>query len=261
VNSVERSLLHYSEGASTHRKCQATCDAIACTSASRTVLRGSVPRTAYRPRTQRPRPAAGARTTGVWPRWPQVRPCGGLGSWPIRPERPAKRPGPPPPCCFGPGLLRHAAICASLRSAARGAGTCTFQPSASEAADAALPGCNACRTARAPPRRCGSASSTDPLIPTPPDRRPAAPAARPVGRGWACSAPIRTLRRLRRLAVGGQRPPPPVRRHPGHPEAVGHLPVAGTLSIHSAPASRTGSCRARSSAVSTTPSEYLMFPA
>ena len=41
------------------------------------------------------------RTTGVWPRWPQVRPFGGLKPWPdcLR----ARRPGPPPSFYYGPG--------------------------------------------------------------------------------------------------------------------------------------------------------------
>ena len=34
------------------------------------------------------------------------------------------------------------------------------------------------------------------------------------------------FRQQRRPAASGQRPPPPVRRHPGHPEPPGHLPVA-----------------------------------
>jgi hypothetical protein len=36
-----------------------------------------------------------------------------------------------------------------------------------------------------------------------------------------------------------QRPPPAVRRHPGHPEPPGHLPVTGPASIRSAAANRT----------------------
>src|SRR4051794_24035689 len=39
----------------------------------------------------------------------------------------------------------------------------------------------------------------------------------------------RALGGQRRAAAGGQRPAPAVDRHPGHPEALGHLPVGGAL--------------------------------
>jgi hypothetical protein len=39
--------------------------------------------------------------------------------------------------------------------------------------------------------------------------------------------PARALRRQRRPPARSQRPPPPVRRHPRHPEIPGHLPVTG----------------------------------
>jgi hypothetical protein len=59
----------------------------------------------------------------------------------------------------------------------------------------------------------------------------------------------------------GQRPPPPVRRHPRRPEPLRDLTVTGPASIISAAASRTCSRRARSAAVSPPPSGYLMPPA
>jgi predicted RNase H-like HicB family nuclease len=46
-------------------------------------------------------------------------------------------------------------------------------------------------------------------------------------RGELARAAARAFRHQRRPATGGQRPPPPVRRHPRHPEASRHLPDAG----------------------------------
>jgi hypothetical protein len=48
-----------------------------------------------------------------------------------------------------------------------------------------------------------------------------------LGRGQLAPRTARPLRRQRLPAAGGQRPPPPVRRHPRHPEPLRHLPVAG----------------------------------
>ena len=48
-----------------------------------------------------------------------------------------------------------------------------------------------------------------------------------LGRGELAPGTPCPFRSQRRLATGGQRPPPPVHRHPRHPEPPGHLPVTG----------------------------------
>ena len=45
----------------------------------------------------------------------------------------------------------------------------------------------------------------------------------------AALRPARALGRQRHPAAAGQRPPPPVRRHPRHPEPPGDLPVTGPI--------------------------------
>jgi hypothetical protein len=96
------------------------------------------------------------------------------------------------------------------------------------AADPAPPACTTRRTSGAPLQRSGPASSTDPH-PTPHRRarlqhRLQLPHLR---RGQLARATSGSLRQQRRPATSGQRPPPPIRRHPRHPEAPGHLLVAG----------------------------------
>ena len=59
----------------------------------------------------------------------------------------------------------------------------------------------------------------------PPARRPAPPPAHPAAPESACTGPRQRLSRPG--PASRQRPPPPVRRHPRHPEPPGHLPVAG----------------------------------
>ena len=82
-----------------------------------------------------------------------------------------------------------------------------------------------------------------------------------LGRAEPAARPTGSRGDQRRPAAGGQRPPPAVSRHPGHPKPGRDLPVAGSSSIHSAAASRTRSRRARCSAVSPPPSGYLIPPA
>jgi hypothetical protein len=60
-------------------------------------------------------------------------------------------------------------------------------------------------------------------------RRRAASPASLLGRAELAAGTARALGRQRRAAAGGQRPTPPVGRHPGHPAPGRHLPVAGAL--------------------------------
>jgi len=55
----------------------------------------------------------------------------------------------------------------------------------------------------------------------------ASPPAHPPGTGTACTGHHRALRQQGRPATGGQRPPPPIRRHPRYPEPPGYRPVIG----------------------------------
>jgi hypothetical protein len=71
-------------------------------------------------------------------------------------------------------------------------------------------------------------------------------------------APPAPLRGQRLLPAGRQRPPPPVRRHPRHPELFRDPRSLAPASSSSAADSRTCSRRARSAAVSPPPSGYLM---
>jgi hypothetical protein len=197
-------------------------------------------------------------TTGVRPRRPQVRPFGGLSPWPDSSSKqsqaprsaavflspaspPPSRPRPPPRPARPPGGPGPA------RSSRSGA-----------AADPARPGCT-------PPGPAPHDFSD-------PGQRPALARPAPGGRarvqhrlqlaqlGRAELAPGTTgaLRGQRRPATSGQCPPPPVRRHPAHPEPPAHIPVTGPASIKSAAANRTCSRRARSAAVRPPPSGYLM---
>jgi len=63
----------------------------------------------------------------------------------------------------------------------------------------------------------------------------------------------------RRLPAGRQRPPPPVHRHPRHPEPPRDLPVAGAFPDQLRPGQPHLLAASRSAAVSPPPSEYLMI--
>ena len=108
------------------------------------------------------------RTTGVWPRWPQVRPFGGLKPWPDSSSKQSQAPR-----SAAVLLLRARSLPSIWRSPPRpapppgGPGPADSGRSGS-AADRAWPGCSLPRTAAGRSPRSGSASSTG-THPSPPD--------------------------------------------------------------------------------------------
>ena len=194
---------------------------------------------------------------------PRCGPWAALSPGRTRPRRPARRPGPPPSFYHRPGLLPPGGDprLIPLGGPPRRDLHAPADPVQQQVQP--RPGCSPPGTGGAPPRRSGPASSTGPHpSPRRPGRRPAPPPARAAAAGVSLHfAPPAPFDGQRRPAAGGQRPPPPVRRHPRHPEPPGHLPVAGPgldqlrrRQPHLLPAGPL-------SRVSPPPSGYLMPPA
>jgi hypothetical protein len=121
---------------------------------------------------------------------------------------------------------RHAAMAASSRSAAGGPGPGRSSQSGA-AAHPVRPACTRSRTAHAPARRSGPASSTDPASPRPPARHPAPPPARAAEPGTACTGSRPPL----------SRPAPASRRPPA--SAVTGSPTSATPGTVSRPPGRS----------------------
>src|SRR4051812_6383745 len=167
------------------------------------------------------------RTTGVRPRRPQVRPVGGLSPWPDSSSKTSQAP-------------RSAAVLLSpasspparRRSAARPA-----RPRGGRAPARSTPGGAAADPARAGvvhaeplAHHRGDARQRPALIRPAPRRRAGLEQhlqLLQLGRGEPAARSARALGRQRRATPVGQRPPPPVGRHPGHPEPDRDLLVGG----------------------------------
>jgi hypothetical protein len=87
--------------------------------------------------------------------------------------------------------------------------------------------CSLVPLSRRPGSRPGAASSTDPHTRRPPGWPPGLPPDPRPGPGGLAPRPAGPLGGQRLPAVGRQRPPPPVRRHPRHPQPPRDLTVAG----------------------------------
>ena len=171
-----------------------------------------------------------------------------------------RRPGPPPCFYHRPGHLPPPGDPASSRSAARRAGTCTLHR-AGAAAHPAPPGCTPPGPAVSPAPRSGPTSSTGPPSPHCRARIQHRLQLTQLTGGQLALGTASALRRQRGPSACGQRPPPPVHRHPRLPETLRHLPVTSPRLDQLSAASRTCSRRARSCTVSPPPSGYLITPA
>jgi hypothetical protein len=192
---------------------------------------------------------------------PRYVPSAASGPGRTRLRRPARRPGPPPSFTTGQVSSRHLAILPSSRSAARRAGTCTDQPS--RCSSTSIPGQRVLHP-EPPPDLVRDPGQRPALIQIAGRRRARIQHRLQLTQLGGSEHALRSGRPFggqRRPAASAQGPPPPVHRHPRHPEPLRDLPVAGPVSISSAAASRTCSRRDRSAAVSPPPSGYLMPPA
>ncbi|QTD95818.1 hypothetical protein S1361_00600 [Streptomyces cyanogenus] len=172
-------------------------------------------------------PVAATRTTGVRPRRPQVRPWAASGPGQPRPRSRPRCPSPPPSFHDGPllvlpgGDLRlvplggltgwdlHTPADAVQQQVQPGQGVLHAEPAAHDLGDPRQ------RPALITPAARGRASIQHRLQKA------------ELFRGELAAGATGTLGSQGLPIARSQRPPPAIRRHPGHPEPPGHLPVTG----------------------------------
>src|SRR3954471_4210909 len=166
-------------------------------------------------------------TTGVWPRWPQVRPFGGLSPWPDSSSKTSQAPRSAAvvlsPARSPPARRRSAPRCARPRA---GPAPARSSP-AGAAAGPARAGCSPRQSAR---DDRGDAGQRPALVgPAPCGRAGVEERLQLLELGGAepAAGPARALGGQRRAAAGGQRAAPSVGRHSGPPEVGRPLPVGG----------------------------------